>query len=621
MTTPSNTHFRICYLLQLFIACILSYITVNAQSFNTTPLNWPTPTGGTFSSGGTPLGFNYTNEIGNNFANCESWSLIDMDGDYKSDLVVTASRTGAFYQQFGLGTSPYWKVYLNNGNGFNNSPVNWPTPTGGDISSGTPLGFIRTSANGSNETNSENWSTFDINNDNLPDLVVFSRYTVFTKEQFGVGSSPYWKVFLNTGTGFSTSPISWSTPTGGYYDGSGNLLGFTQLFSGICNNQQCQRWSTQDINGDDLPDLIIPSERSGFAHYQYNVGTTPYWKVYINTGSGFSTTPVNWSTPNGGAYSGTTFLGFNETSSTGCSFTGCISWALQDINGDDLADLVVPSEKNILQTQFGAGSNPYWKVYLNTGTGFSSSPFNWTTPTGGYYDGSGNSLGYIYLFSGICNNQQCQYWSTQDINGDDLPDLIVPGERTGFAHYQYNVGTTPYWKIHINTGTGFNNSPINWSTPSGGAYSGTTFLGFNETSSIGCSFTGCNSWSLEDINGDGLDDLIVTAEDSILMTQFGAGTNPYWKVYLNNGITSVNEATTNDRIRIYPNPSQTFIEVEHPYTSITQYMLTNSHGKVMLTGTFQNNNNKIHFNVSAGLYVLKLFTSDGIISKKISIVK
>jgi general secretion pathway protein G len=36
--------------------------------------------------------------------------------------------------------------------------------------------------------------------------------------------------------------------------------------------------------------------------------------------------------------------------------------------------------------EFSPGSNSYWKVYTNTGNGFSTSATNWTLPEGGYLD-------------------------------------------------------------------------------------------------------------------------------------------------------------------------------------------------------------------------------------------
>jgi len=87
------------------------------------------------------------------------------------------------------------------------------------------------------------------------------------------------------------------------------------------------------------------------------------------------------------------------------------------------------------------------------------------------------------------------YDDTFDINGDGLPDLI-DGCEDG------------HWNVYLNNGSGFDETPINWGTPSGSwkVRDTTTFGTYDDTF---------------DINGDGLPDLIDGCEDG------------HWNVYLN----------------------------------------------------------------------------------------
>ena len=55
-----------------------------------------------------------------------------------------------------------------------------------------------------------------------------SKGTGTYRDCFGLPSSQYWKVYLNNGTSYSTTPINWTLPTGGYYDGS-HLYGYFSI--------------------------------------------------------------------------------------------------------------------------------------------------------------------------------------------------------------------------------------------------------------------------------------------------------------------------------------------------------------------------------------------------------
>src|SRR2546423_640640 len=77
--------------------------------------------------------------------------------------------------------------------GFPTTATNWTLPGGGDINKG----FYMPGGAGKAATGSQDWSTFDINGDGKPDMVVTAEYANgYTDNDlcFGVGANPYWKV-------------------------------------------------------------------------------------------------------------------------------------------------------------------------------------------------------------------------------------------------------------------------------------------------------------------------------------------------------------------------------------------------------------------------------------------
>jgi len=243
--------------------------------------------------------------------------LIDMNGDGLLDRVV--------YDE----TEPYttWRVYLNNGEGFN-SGVDWPHPT-----PPTGITLIRQNDVVEQQIYGVVADVIDMNGDGLPDRVLPSN---------GSCSPPTicWDVFLNTGNGFSSTAIRWSNPSA-YSRIRENSIGL--IAEGVVAD-------VIDMNGDGLPDRVVGEP-----------GTT--WRVYFNTGSNFSS-GTTWSNSSGyireNYISGDTVLG--------------ISADVIDMNGDGLPDRVA---------QPTGSCSPYtwcWYVYLNTGNGFSSTPIRWRIP-------------------------------------------------------------------------------------------------------------------------------------------------------------------------------------------------------------------------------------------------
>ena len=112
-------------------------------------------------------------------------TVIDMDGDGKPDLIdseneATNNNPDVFYN----GQQKYWKVYKNNGNGFNLSPLQWNIPAVLDSDEYMVSYTLHT--------------VIDMNGDLKPDLVdTENEATNNNPDVFFNGQQKYWKVYLN----------------------------------------------------------------------------------------------------------------------------------------------------------------------------------------------------------------------------------------------------------------------------------------------------------------------------------------------------------------------------------------------------------------------------------------
>ncbi|MFT3793584.1 T9SS type A sorting domain-containing protein [Flavobacterium sp.] len=565
-----------------------------SQGFGNTPTNWTIPQGGhTYST------INYGYDALADYSpggtvGDQTWSVMDMNGDGRPDLVVTA-ETVEFEQfsnqaiAFGTGSNRYWKVYLNNGSGYSTTPTNWPIPQGGHTYSTINYGYDALYGTPEGTVGDQTWSVIDMNNDNKPDLVVTAETVEFAQFSnqaiaFGSGSNRYWKVYWNTGSGFNTTPTNWTIPQGGHTYSTINY-GYDALADSAGGTLGDQTWSVMDINGDGKPDLVVTAQTVEFAQFSnqaiaFGSGSSRYWKVYLNTGSGFNTTSTNWPVPQGGHTYSTIDYGYDALGASAEGTIGDQTWSVIDMNNDNKPDLVVTAERKAFAgfsnqaTAFGTGSNRYWKVFLNTGSGFNTTSSNWTIPQGGHTY-STIDYGYDALAASAEGTIGDQSWSVIDMNNDNKPDLVVTAERKAIAGFSnqataFGTGSNRYWKIFLNNGSGFNTTSGNWSIPQGGHSYSTIEYGYDALAySTTGGEVGNQTWSVLDMNNDNKPDLVVTAE-SVEFAQFsnqaiafGSGSNRYWKVFLNTGVLQTNHFDTNaDGIAVYPNPSNGQFHVE-----------------------------------------------------------
>jgi hypothetical protein len=181
--------------------------------------------------------------------------------------------------------------------GFPLSATNWSLPSGGYIDSGTNYSYytLNNFSSQGSDNGSQLWTLMDINGDSKVDMVVFQEKQSGIWKVPGTPGTPYWKVYLGTSTGFSSSATNWSLPSGGYIDSGTNYSYYTlNNFNSQGSDNGSQLWTVMDINGDNKVDMVVFQEKQSSLWNVPGLPGTPYWKVYLGTSTGFSSSATNW---------------------------------------------------------------------------------------------------------------------------------------------------------------------------------------------------------------------------------------------------------------------------------------------------------------------------------------
>lgn len=297
------------------------------SGFADTPTAWTLPAA--FSAGAYPgAALNNTAGTRTNGACSYVWTLTDMDGDARPDLVLPYDTCGGS----GVGTTA-WTVYANSGTGFTTATA-FGLPAY-DAASYPASPFNNTSGTRTcpDTTKSFVWSLTDLNGDSRPDLVVpFDTCGADT----GVGSER-WRVHLNGGSSFG-SALGFTLPSA--FVGSPYPSDALYALSGTrsCNTAEGYVWSTQDLTGDGYADLVVPYDTCGAS---LEPGTR-FWKVYAGNGAGFDDAETDWALPLVFTSSAYPSAPLNATSGNrSCSNGGYYSWQTEDSDGDGVSDLLV----------------------------------------------------------------------------------------------------------------------------------------------------------------------------------------------------------------------------------------------------------------------------------------
>ncbi len=283
--------------------------------------------------------------------------LLDMTGD---GLVDQLERTGSGLQ-----------MHRGNGQGFD-APVAWPAS----------LSAIREYNDSILRIN-----VFDLDGDALPDQVHVDNNDTASWDCGGTSAAPVWCLGRNTGSAFA-DPVPWSAPYPNLRSvSSGGLLVLRDLV---------------DMNNDGLLDWVdsVPWSESD-----------PYWNVYWNTGTGFTTEATQFAAPSD------RIMASHKSGNSSYLYRG-----LFDMNGDGLPDFVNASIATWPNYSPQELSEDYWLVYFNTGSGFELTGHQWAPP------GPGPLMpNYVSrTHSNSSGTSSTTYAELVDLSGDGLPDLISP---------------------------------------------------------------------------------------------------------------------------------------------------------------------------------------------------
>jgi hypothetical protein len=354
-------------------------------------------------------------------------AVADVNSDGKPDIIVTnyiANNVG---------------VLLNSGTGTFTAPTTYSTGSASsprsvavvdvnsdskpDIivaNSGTKnVGVLLNSGNGTftvqttYSTGTDSWPVFvavvDVNSDSKPDVIIANYY----KNNVGV--------LLNSGTGTSTAPTTYSTGSGS------NPVSVAVV----------------DINSDGKPDIIVANYGTN------NVG------VLLNSGNGTFTPQTTYSTGTG---------------------SNPIGVAVVDVNSDGKADIIVANQgTNNVGVLLNSGTGTF-TVQTTYSTGTDSSPYSVTAvdvnsdskPDIIIANQGTNNVG-VLLNSGTGTFTAQSTYSTGtdsspysvtvvDVNSDSKPDIIVANYDTNNVGVLLNSGTSTF-TAQANYSTGFDSSP------------------------------------------------------------------------------------------------------------------------------------------------------------------
>ncbi len=291
----------------------------------------------------------------------------------------------------------------------------------------------------------------DINDDGIDDLLIGA------KRADGNGIASAGETYLVYGK-------SGASALSGTFD----LANADATFTGV-NPIDLSGWSVSnagDINGDGIDDLLIGA-------YRAEVGTGKTYLVYGKSGASALAGTIDL------ANADVTFKGIDGDDASGSSVSNA-----GDINGDGIDDLLIGASSADPNGIFGAGET--YLVYGKSGASALSGTFDLANAD--------------VTFNGIGSSDQSgsSVSNAGDINGDGIDDLLIGASDADPTNEIREAGET--YLIYGKSGASALSGAFDL------ANADVTFNGIGSSD-----FSGISVSNAGDINGDGIDDLLIGA--------------------------------------------------------------------------------------------------------------
>ncbi len=424
------------------------------------------------------------------------WLVVDIDGDRVPDLVQTSdSNNGSGFVWSDL-QGPYWRVFRGTGSGFALTPTRWAVPANG-LSDGFFAAYY------GNDT--RYWSLFDLDGDGRPELVQTGDSARSGGFVWKDAQGPYWKVWRSSSTGFSSTFVRFAVPDSGLTDGF--------FATSYCLEARC--WSLVDLDGDAYADLVQTSDPTNTSGKVFSDLSGAYWKAWAGSASGFASSPRRFGVPASGLTDGF-FASTYMSAAPGVRF-----WTLADMDGDKRPDLVHTADPTRSGGQvWSDGQGASWRVFSSESAGFSSAATRVGVPASGLSDGF---FATSYFSAPSAGGER--FWMTIDLDGDRRPELVQSADPTRAGGFVWSDAQGPYWKVwHL--GGASAPTVTRWGVPPSSLSDGFFSPIWSDSQN------GSRSWFLRDLDGDGHQDLVQSADPTRSgLYVFTDAQGAYWKVY------------------------------------------------------------------------------------------
>lgn len=323
---------------------------------------------------------------------------------------------------------------------------------------------------------------------------------------------------------FRDPPVRFAVPPSGLADG----------FFATDSSAGERTWATVDLDGDGVRDLVQTADPASADSRAFHDGAGSYWRFFKGSRSGFAATPERFAVPESGAADG--FFA-TEVSS------GPRAWLLVDLDGDRRPELVQtadPARSEGAAFRDAAGS--YWRVFANGGASFSRVATRFPLPDAGLSAG----------FATANAANQAQQWRLFDVDGNGLLDLVQTANPQHTGAFVFSDAAGVFWKRtrmlragDAGTMAMFASYTERFVVPPLASADGLFATAF-ASSPVGSRF-----WTTRDITGDGVADLVITADPARAGGAVWSDvTGPYWTVF--RGLASGGFRSSETRIALPP---------------------------------------------------------------------